>query len=506
MTFAALTRFAWRESRTARRRLALYMSAISLGVAALVAIDSFAENITRSLRDQSRTLLGGDLAFSSNTVFPKPVAALVDSLDAARGVRVARVTTLGSMALVPRTGKTRLAQLRAVTDAYPLYGAIETEPANQWTRVANEAAIVVDPALLVALEAQVGDTVTLGFSKFVIAGSIKQAAGDPGIASLVGPRILLDASRLEATGLTGFGARVQHEALVRLPPRADPKAALASIKPTLEKARIRARSVIDTERDFTDAIGRLADFLGIVGLIALLLGGIGVASGIHAFVASKIDTVAILRCLGASSRQVLAIYLLQAGVMGLAGSAAGALLGVAVQFLLPRVVGGLLPLDVQPTLEPVAILTGMLTGVWVALGFALRPLLAVRTIPPLQALRRSSDASILAGRWREPVRLALDVVLLGSIVGIAIARMGALKDGLMLTAGIAGVIGVLLLAATGLSLLARRSLRAAWPFPIRQGIANLYRPANQTRAVTLSLGFGAFLLSTVYLVQAQLLT
>lgn len=505
MTLAALTRFAWRESRTARRRLALYMSAISLGVAALVAIDSFAANITRSLREQSRTLLGGDLSFSANTPFPKPVAALVDSLDRAAGVRVARVTTLGSMALVPRTGKTRLAQVKAVTSAYPLYGTVDTKPANQWPRVAREAAAVVDPALLIALDAQVGDTVTLGFSRFVIAGTIQSASGDPGLSSLVGPRILIDAARLDATGLTGFGARVQHEALVRLPPRANPTTALAAIKPVLEKARIRARTVIDTERDFTDAIGRLADFLGVVGLVALLLGGIGVASGIHAFVASKIDTIAILRCLGATSRQVLGIYLLQAASMGLVGAIAGAALGVAVQFMLPKVVGGLLPLDVQPSLEPTAILYGVLTGVWVALGFALRPLLTVRGIPPLQALRRASDATVLAGRWREPVRLLLDAVLLTSLVGIAIARMGALRDGLLLTASIAVVIGVLLLAATAMSAIARRSLRAGWSFPVRQGVANLYRPANQTRAVTLSLGFGAFLLSTVYLVQAQLL-
>jgi putative ABC transport system permease protein len=505
MNFAALSRFAWRESRTARRRLALYMSAISLGVAALVAIDSFAENIQQSLREQSRSLLGGDLSFSSNTPFPKPVAAIVDSLDKAPGVRVARVTTLGSMALVPRTGKTRLAQIKAVTTSYPLYGSVETAPANQWSRVSREPAVVVDPALLVALDAQVGDTLTLGFSRFVIAGTVQQASGDPGISSLVGPRVYLDATRLNGTGLTGFGARVQNEALIRLPPSADPTAAMAVLKPTLEKARIRARTVIDTERDFTDAIGRLADFLGVVGLIALLLGGIGVASGIHAFVASKIDTIAILRCLGASGRQVLGIYLLQAAVMGLVGALAGAALGVAVQFILPQVVGGLLPLDVKPSFAPIAVLYGVLTGVWVALGFALRPLLTVRGIPPLQALRRASDASVLAGKWREPLRLGLDILLLGSVIGIAIARMGTLRDGLALTLGIAAVIAVLLLAATSMSALARRTLRAGWSFPIRQGIANLYRPANQTRAVTLSLGFGAFLLSTVYLVQAQLL-
>jgi putative ABC transport system permease protein len=505
MTTAALLRFAWRESRTARRRLALYMSSISLGVAALVAIDSFAGNITASIREQSRTLLGGDLALSSNAPFPERITALVDSLARRPGTTVARVTTFGSMALVPRTGRTRLAQVRAVSDRYPLYGGVETAPAGQFARVHEGTGVVVDPALLVALDAQVGDTLTLGFSRFVIAGTVQAASGDPGIGSLIGPRIFLSEKAVAATGLTGFGARAQHEALFRLPARADAAGIVRAIRPVTREARVRARSIQDTEEDFTDAIGRLADFLGVVGLIALLLGGIGVASGIHAFVAGKIDTVAILRCLGASGRQVLAIYLLQAGAMGLVGAALGAVIGVAVQFLLPQAVGGLLPLEVQPSLQPMALLTGMATGVWVALVFALRPLLAVRGIPPLQALRRSSDASILAHSWRDPGRLAIDALLVGSVVAIAIARMGTLRDGLALTAGIATVIGVLALAASLLAGVARRSLSAAWPFTIRQGIANLYRPANQTRAVTLSLGFGAFLLSTVYLVQAQLL-
>jgi len=156
------------------------------------------------------------------------------------------------------------------------------------------------------------------------------------------------------------------------------------------RTRVRVRTVADTERDFTESVARLADFLSIIGLIALLLGGIGVASGVNAFVSAKIDTVAVLRCLGATSRQVLALYVVQSATMGLVGAIAGTLLGVAVQFLLPGVVSDFLPIDVELALEPRPLILGLATGVWVSLVFAMRPLLALRRVSPLQAIRRCS--------------------------------------------------------------------------------------------------------------------
>jgi putative ABC transport system permease protein len=265
------------------------------------------------------------------------------------------------------------------------------------------------------------------------------------------------------------------------------------------------RTVADTERDFTQAVARLADFLSIIGLIALLLGGIGVASGVNAFVSAKIDTVAVLRCLGATSRQVLSLYLVQATAMGLLGAGAGVLLGVGIQFLLPRVMGDFLPVDVAITLEPLPLLLGLATGVWVAMVFALRPLLALRRVSPLQAIRRNADPSALPREWKDPARLTVDALLVASVLGIVLSRIEGWREGLSIAGGIVGVVLVLWLAATALIAVARRSPRPSWPFPLRQGVANLHRPANQTRAVTLALGFGAFLLSTVYLVQANLL-
>ena len=501
----ALLSLAWRESRTARRRLLLYMSSISLGVAALVAIDSFASNVTESVREQSRALLGGDVAFGARQGDFTPKAdSILDSLRQT-GIRFARQTTFASMGLVERSGGTRLVQVRAVTPEYPFYGTITTSPAGRWAQLQNGRNALVDQSLLITLEARVGDTLTLGYAKFAIIGALVNVPGDPGISATIGPRVFIPASRLAETKLLTFGSRADYEAFAKLPEGTDPGTWLTPLRQRLERNRVRARTVVENEVNLTESIDQLSDFLGVVGLVALLLGGIGVASGVHAFVARKIDTVAVLRCLGATSRQVLIIYVLQAAVMGLVGAAVGAALGVAIQYALPLTVRDFLPVDVTVSLAPKAILVGLALGVWVAMVFALRPLLALRNVSPLQALRRDLDSAPLTAGLRDWPRALVNLALAASVVALAAWRSPTLKTALWMSAGIAAVLVVLLLSAIVLSAIARRALRAGWPYVVRQGVANLYRPANQTRAVVLSLGFGAFLITTLYLVQANLL-
>jgi putative ABC transport system permease protein len=497
---------AWRESRTARRRLLLYMSSISLGVAALVAIDSFASNTQRSVREQARALLGGDVSISTRQqTYPEPVIRALDSLKR-EGIGLAQVSTFASMALVQRTGGTRLSQVRAVTPGYPFYGEIVTAPAGEWGRLQSGPRALVDPTLLVALDAHVGDTLTLGFAKFVITGTLVNVPGDVAItAAAMGPRIYIPERYIEKTGLLRFGSRVEHEAVFKLPPTVPLQRFIFRLRPRLDAAGIRLRTPSQTEFNLTESIEQLRNFLGVIGLVALLLGGIGVASGVNAFVMRKIDTVAILRCLGATSRQVLAIYLLQAAVMGLIGAAIGALLGVALQFGLPGVLTDFLPVDVKVAAEPTAVGMGLLVGLWVALVFALRPLVALRNVSPLQTLRRESDAEALRGARIDPVRILVALGIVLSIVGLGVARADDPRQGLGFSAAIAIAVGVLFLAATAMSNVARRIVRPGWPFVLRQGVASLYRPGNQTRAVVLALGFGVFLMATVYQVQRNLL-
>lgn len=496
---------AWRESRTARRRLLLYMSSISLGVAALVAIDSFSENVTQSVHEQSRALLGGDFMASRQAPPTRRVNALLDSL-AQKGIPSTTATNFASMALVPRTGGTRLVQVRAVAPSYPFYGNIVTAPADAWTTLQAGHNIIVDPSLLVSLDARLGDTVSLGAEKFVITGSLKSVPGDVGISSIIGPRVYIPEKFVGETQLLVFGSRAEYETLFKLPEDYSRTAFSARFgRRMLDSTNGSFRSAGFNESRLASAIDQLHDYLSVVGLVALLLGGIGVASGVHAFALRKIDAVAILRCVGATSWQVLAIYASQAAVMGLIGAAFGVALGVGIQFLFPRVLADFLPVDVEVHLAPQAILLGLGIGVWVALLFSLQPLIALRRVSPLQALRRSPDADALKRARRDPLRITLSLAIAVSVLELGLLRANTVQRGIAFTVAITGAITVLYLSASLLSWTARKVLRASWPFPIRQGVASLYRPGNQTRAVVLALGFGVFLMGTLYQVQSNIL-
>ena len=504
--FGRLMKIAWRESRTARRRLLLYMSSISLGVSALVAIDSFTENVSRSVQEQSRALLGGDVVISSRSPYSKKVTALLDSLERT-GTGVAKITTFASMGLVQRTGGTRLVQVRAVAPRYPFYGEITTTPAGRWSALQRGRYAIVDPSVLVSLDARVGDTLMLGTARFEILAAIRNVPGDVGVSAAIGPRVFIPDAYLQETGLLIFGSRAEYETLLKMPPGLTPARFAARFNPVLSSdiPRVRLRTVAENEFNLTQSIDQLGNFLGVVGLIALLLGGIGVASGVHAFVMRKIDTVAILRCLGATSGQVLIIYVLQAAAMGLVGALAGAALGVAFQFALPWALKDFLPVDVQVSLAPTAISLGLGVGVWVALIFSLRPLLALRRISPLQTLRRESDAQVMRRAQRDSAAMVVSFAIVASVLAIALARAGTVERAVGYAMAIAAAIGALWATAALLSFSARRLLRPRWSFVLRQGIANLYRPGNQTRSVILALGFGVFLMSTLYQVQKNLL-
>lgn len=498
----AVLTLAWRESRNSRRRLLLFVSAISVGVAALVAIDSYSANVTRSIAEQSRALLGADLSLASRRPFTDRIEQELDSLRA-RGVAIGRTTSFASMAVVQRTEGTRLVQVRAITREVPFFGEIRTQPAGAWMQLHEGQHALVDESLLIALGARVGDSLGIGFSQFEITGILENVPGDVGVAAALGPRVYISEQHLFATGLLGFGSRAEYEVLLRLPQGMNARRVATDLRPVLEEGRARARTVADTERELTAAIGQMNRFLGLVGLIALLLGGVGVASAVHAYVAEKVGTVAVLRCVGATGPQVLGIYLLEAAALGLCGAIAGALIGVGVQFALPSVLGEFVPVDVTLRLEWRAILAGLGVGVWVAIIFAAPPLLAVRRISPLQTLRREVEAE--RGARVDPARLVAAALLGLSVLVIVALRAGNAREALAMTGAIGVAVLVLWLAALFLSAAARRVLREGWSYSIRQGVANLYRPANQTRAVILSLGFGAFLISTLFLVQANLL-
>jgi putative ABC transport system permease protein len=492
---------AWREGRAARGRLLVLAAGIAAGVAALVAVNALAGNVRDSVVAQSQALLGADLRFASGRRLPDSAARVVDSVASLPGATAARVTTFSAMALAPRTGGVRPVTVTAIEGGYPLYGAPATAPAALWPGVERgDRAALVDSALLAGLELHPGDTLVIGGLRVAIAGAVARYPGDVSLASGFSPRVILPSALLEEVRLLGFGSRAQYETFVRL---ADPSGAeeLAErLEPGLREQRVRVRSAAEQEEDTADAFERLGRFLGLVALVALLLGGLGTASAIRVLIAQKLDTVATLRCLGAGTALVLAIYLLQAGLLGALGGLAGGLAGIALQLAVPRLVAEFVPVDLVVTPGWGALAAGVAAGLWVAAVFALLPLLAVRRVPPLAALRRDVEPV----RRRDPLRWVAMAVIAASVAGVAWWQAGEWKIGLGYAGAVGAALLVLWLVAAGLVWLVRRR-PPALPYPWRQGLANLQRPGNQTTAVVMALGFGAFLLGTLVLVQHNLL-
>jgi putative ABC transport system permease protein len=501
---------AWRESRASRRRLFLLVLAVAVGVSALVAINSFTDNLHDSVRAQAQALLGADLSLASGQVFSAKAEDLLKELERAardagggRAAETARTTSFGAMAFFPRTAGTRLVQVTAVEPGYPYYGRIETAPAGEWERLEETGGALVDPSLLAVLGAETGDTLALGEARLPVRGTVVNVPGDVGVRAAFGPRVFIPAARLAETGLIVRGSRARYEVLLKLPPGASAQRLADRFRSRFQAERASLRTVAEDQDRLNQTLARLANYLGLVALIALLLGGLGVASAVHVFIKRKLESVAVLRCLGASARTVFAVYLAQAAAVGLLGSLLGAAAGVLVQLALPRLLRDLLPVDVVYAPSPTAITGGVALGLWVALVFALLPLLALRRVSPLQALRRPYEEE--PRPRRDAAQIAAVMALVASVVALAILQAGAVRPGLAFAGGIGVALLALWLAAFALTRGLRRFFPSRLPYLWRQGLANLYRPANQTLLVVLALGFGAFLLGTLLLVQQNLL-
>lgn len=499
MNLPFVLRHALRESRASWKRLGLYMGSITLGVAALVAINSFRTNAVHSVEREARGLLGADLRVWSNRPFPQPVEAVLDS--AKQNYDVARVTTLVSMAVAVKSGDTRLVQLRALERGYPFYTEIKTEPRGVWDDIQRGGRAVIDPSLLTQLGLRVGDTISLGMSRFAISGTVTKGPADFSFRSVIGPRVFIASADLSKTGLLQFGSLAQYLAYMRMPDK-EVLRYVDQRRAFFDSRQVGFQTAEDQGENVTEALGTLSRFLGLVGLAALLLGGIGVASAVHVFVKHKRPVIAVLRCLGARERTVFAAYLLQAAALSLFGALLGVILGFGVQAILPRVMATMVPFDVPFAIDWVSVGAGLGVGLLVAVLFAIVPLLSIRGVSPLQAFRVEYDAP---ERRIDPYRIAALVLLIVGITALSVWQADNLMAGYAFASGLAGTLLILLLIALLLTRLTRHLLPRRASFTIRQGIANLYRPHNQTVSVTLSLGFGVFVIATMLTVQANLL-
>ena len=496
-------KMAWRDSRASRRRLLLFSLSVVLGIAALIAIGSFSANLQQAIEEQSKGLLGADLVVVSR----QPPDAALREYFASLGGEQAREQMLSSMAVFPTAGgATRLVQVRALEGNFPFYGDFVTAPADAPARLrAGGNVIILEETLLDQFGVKVGGKVKIGRTDFTVVGALEKIPGESTAVATIVPRAFIPLGALEATGLLGNGGDVltRHRTALKLPPDRDPAVVVREMRDRFRSQRLSYDTVEQRKRELGRALENIQGFLGLVGFVALFLGAIGVASAIHVYVGQKTATVAVLRCLGASVRQSFSVYLVQGIALGAFGAVLGAVLGVAVQLALPALIKGLLPFDVDFFVAWPAVGRGMAAGFVICLLFTLLPLLAIRRVSPLAALRSAfADGTELGP---DPWRIVIGVLIGVAVTGFAIWQTDSLRVGLgftvMLGLGFAVLGGLAQLVAWA----ARRWIPRRLPYVVRQGVANLHRPNNRTVLLLLALGLGTYLILTLYLTRTSLL-
>ncbi len=501
---------ALRDSRRNRGRLLLFIASIVIGIAALVAINSFSENLQKDIGNEAKSLLGADLLVRGNQPAPDSIRQLFELMGP---LRESETVSLVSMAFFPKNGGTRLSQIRAQKGAFPFFGKLATEPAEAeatFKKVASmsegempPAIALVEKTLMLQFALQVGDTVRVGNVPFKIEGQLNAAPGRSGIAGTIAPVVYIPKAYIQQTNLIQPGSLVQYEYHFELPPTNNAEDDVTTLlRPGLENTSFEFDTVAERQEDVSEAFSSMNTFLNLVGFIALLLGCIGVASSVHIYIRDKMASIAVLRCLGVKGWQAFQIYLIQVVALGLAGGVLGALLGSLLQISLPAVLGDFLPVaNVSADVSWSAMGIGVVTGLSITVLFALLPLLAIRKVSPLRTLRASYEADTSG---TDPLRWVVYVLIFIFVCGFTLLQTGRLET-LYFPVGI----GLAFLALTGVAKALMWAVRnffpRNWSFEMRQGIANLYRPNNQTLILMVTIGLGTALISTLFLVQNLLL-
>ena len=499
MTF--ILKMAWRDSRASRKRLLLFSLSVVLGIAALVAIGSFTVNLKQAIDEQAKGLLGADLVVSSRTEFSAPVLEHLAGI----GGEQSRTREFSSMLVFQSANDaTRLVQVRAVEANFPFFGEFEAVPAEAPAELrTGKQVVILEETLLTQFGVKVGDPVKLGQAVFTIAGALKKVPGETAAISTFAPRAFIPFGTLEATGLADRESITRHRVLVKLPAGRDAEIIEREMRARFLGERLQFSTVAERKRNLGAALTNIEGFLNLVGFVALFLGAIGVASAIHVYVRQKINTVAVLRCLGASAWQSFAVYVVQGLALGVFGAVLGAGLGLGLQLLLPVLLKDMLPFDVNFFISWAAVGRGMGAGLVICFLFTLLPLLAVRRVSPLVALRSAFIER--TGAATDPWRLILGAVIIAAVTTFATWQTRDWKIGVGFTVALAVGFGVLAGLAQLVAWAARKFVPRGLPYVVRQGIANLHRPNNRTVLLLLALGLGTFLILTLYLTRTTLL-
>ena len=494
-----------RETRASFHRLIFFFICIAVGVAAIVALRSVIRSVRDVLGGEARSLIAADALVSTTKDWTPAARATIDRRLTEAGA-TARTETIETPTMVrpgnPALIAARMVELKAIQPGFPLYGEMTLEGGQLYTHsLLEHYGALVRPELLTALGVKVGDSIAIGTTTFVIRGVVANEPGRNLGAFSLGPRVFVDFDDVPTTGLLVFGSRARRVLLARVPDD-NLDAMVTAINQDFTEDYISARSYRATD----DAIGRDFDrsenYLSLVGLVIVILGGIAVSSVTRVFVLQKIRSIAVLKCLGATSWQIMAVYLLQVMSLGLAGSLLGVAIARAALAAIPLALGPSstsLLADVHYTVTWRVALQGITIGVLVSLLFSLVPLLDVRLVKPSLLLRDET-----ARQTRDPARIVAMVCVSAALVAVAAWQAASLRVGVVVVVGFA-VLALVLIAAGRLLVKVIAPMANAPSFSLRHAVLHLSRPGNQTRVILLAVGLGAFFIVGVRSLQASLL-
>jgi len=498
------------ESRGAWRRMLFFILCIAIGVGAVMTVKSFSNLMGDTIQGQAKGLLSADLAIKGSWEQSR------EDLDYQKKTLPAEtkflfIKELHGMAQFknPKGGDkpaSLITELKAIPlngPQYPFYGEFKSQPEKPLQELLANGGAVVEPSFLLKTGLKQGDLFSLGKIEARINGVALAEPDRISRAFSLGPRVFISRTTLDESGLIQPGSRVKHRTLIQLPPGFDLEKAQTLLEQGLTDKSISVRTYKDMQSSLSSSIERMGQYLGALGVIALLMGGIGVAMIVRTFMAQKLDTLAILNCLGASSRTLFKVYLLQSMLMGLVGSLSGVSLGFMLTFLLPPKMEGLITLKLEPVFYWVPALQSLLLGCATTLLFCLWPLLRAVKTRPLRLFRRNFEDETESGppwqSWAASLTLGL------GLAAMICWQAESIKRGLIFLSALVVSAGVLALASLFLLKLLK-TLPQSGSMTRRYGMSNLRRPNNQATSIITCLGMGIMLILTVRLVQMDMLT
>jgi putative ABC transport system permease protein len=500
---ALALRFAARELRGGLRGFYVFIACIALGVMAIAGIGSVAAGLADGLAREGRVILGGDLAFSLSL---REAGADERAFLDRRG-RVSLAATLRAMARAD-DGRTALVEVKAVDAAYPLYGEAALDPPQPLAAVLAQRdgafGAAADPALLARLDLKPGARIMVGVAPIEIRAALTsepdKLAGGIGF----GPRLLISEAALRATGLLQPGSVVRWHYRLRLPDNdatdTGVRAVTAAAQAQLPEAGWEVRSRSNASPALERNVERFTQYLTLVGLTALLVGGVGVANAVKGHLDRRREVIATLKAVGATGSRVFRIYLTQVLVLAALGALPGLAIGAALPFLIAWGFGAVLPLPIAPAVHPGELALALLYGLLTAAAFALWPLGRAHDVP-VSALFRDEVAN--ERHWpRRPYIIA--TALVGcALAGVAVELAYDRRIAAIFVGAAVAVFVLLRLVAALLMLVARRLPRPRSPV-VRLALANIHRPGAVTPSVVLSLGLGVAVLVTVIAIDGNL--